>query len=47
MGIYTQKYKLRYSDIGNDNNLSLKSLINYLQEVAGEHSSSVRLWIKR
>ena len=46
MGIYTEKYKLKYSDIGKNNNLSLKSLINYLQEIAGEHSSSVRIWFK-
>ena len=46
MGIYTEKYKLKYSDIDKDNHLSLKSLINYLQEIAGEHSSSVRIWSK-
>lgn len=46
MGIYTQKYKLKYSDIGKDNYLNLKSLINYLQEVSGEHSTSVRIWFK-
>lgn len=46
MGIYTGTYKIKYSDIGKNNNLNLKSLIDYMQEVAGEHSSSVRLWIK-
>ena len=46
MGIYTRKYKLKYSDIGINNHLNLKSLIDYLQEVAGEHSASVRLWFE-
>lgn len=41
MSIYIEKYKLKYSDIGKDNHLNLKSLIGYLQEVAGSHSSSV------
>ena len=41
MGIYTQKYKLKYSDIGKNNQLNIKSLIGYLQEAAGNHSSSV------
>lgn len=41
MGIYTEKYKLKYSDIGKNNHLTLKSLIGYLQEAAGNHSSSV------
>ena len=46
MGIYTQKYKIKYSDIDRNNKLSLPSLINYLQELAGEHSTSVRIWFK-
>lgn len=41
MSIYSRKIKLRYSDIGNSNELNLKSLIGYLQEMAGAHSSSV------
>ena len=41
MGIYTETYKLKYHDIGKNNHLNLKSLISYLQEAAGEHSSSV------
>lgn len=39
MGVYSRKIKLRYSDIGRDNALNLKSLIGYLQEMAGAHSS--------
>ena len=46
MGIYTETYKLRYSDIGRNNHLDLKSLIRYLQEIAGEHSTSVRIWFE-
>ena len=39
MGIYTEKYKLKYSDIDKNNHLTLSSLINYLQDAAGNHSS--------
>ena len=39
MGIYSKKIRLRYSDIGSSNRLNLKSLIGYLQEMAGAHSS--------
>ena len=46
MGIYTEKYKLKYSDIGKDDHLNLKSLISDLQETASNHSSSVRIWFK-
>lgn len=47
MGIYTQKYKIKYTDIDRNNKLSLQSLINYLQEIAGEHSTLVRIWLKQ
>ena len=39
MGVYVQNFKLKYDDIGRYNTLNLKSLIGYLQEVAGQHSS--------
>lgn len=39
MGIYSQKFKLKYGDIGKSNRLNIKSLISYLQEMAGAHSS--------
>lgn len=39
MGVYTKRFKLRYDDIGTSNQLNIKSLIRYLQEMAGAHSS--------
>lgn len=41
MGIYSEKYIVKYSDIGKSNKLNLKSLTNYLQEVACAHSDLV------
>ena len=41
MGTYSEKYTVKYSDIGKENKLSLKSLTNYLQEVACAHSDFV------
>lgn len=41
MGIYVQKFKLKYEDIGRSNKFNIKSLISYLQEIAGAHSSLV------
>ncbi len=39
MSIYSQKFKLKYSDIGKSNKFNIKSLIAYLQEIAGSHST--------
>lgn len=39
MGVYTEKYKIKYSDVDNNNLLTLSSLVNYLQDAAGSHSS--------
>lgn len=39
MSVYSEKIKLKYSDIGKSNEFNLKSLIGYLQEMAGAHSS--------
>lgn len=41
MGTYSEKYLIKYSDIGKSNKLNLKSLTNYLQEVACAHSDLV------
>lgn len=38
MAIYTYNYKIKYSDVGSNNNLTLKSLVNILQESAIAHS---------
>lgn len=38
MAIFTYNYKIKYSDIGKDNNLTLKSLVAILQESAGLQS---------
>lgn len=39
MSIYSDKFTLKYGDIGKSNKLNIKSLIYYLQEIAGKHSS--------
>lgn len=39
MSIYSEKIRLKYSDIGKNNELNIKSLVAYLQEMAGAHSS--------
>ena len=41
MGIYSEEYIIKYSDIGKSNKLTLKALTNYLQEVACAHSDLV------
>lgn len=38
MSIYSEKIKLKYSDIGKSNSLNIKSLLGYLQEMACSHS---------
>ena len=41
MGIYSEKYIIKYSDIGKSNKLSLRCLTNYLQEAACAHSNLI------
>lgn len=41
MAIFTYNYKIRYSDVGIDNKLTLKSLVAILQEGAISHSNTV------
>ena len=41
MGIYIEKYKIKYSDVDKKNQLTISSLVNYLQDAAGGHSSLV------
>lgn len=41
MAVFTYNYKIRYSDVGSDNRLTLKSLVTLLQEGAISHSNSV------
>ena len=41
MAVFTYIYKIRYSDVGVDNKLTLKSLVSILQESAISHSNSV------
>lgn len=41
MAIYIYNYKIRYSDVGNNNKLTLKALVETLQEAAISHSNSV------
>lgn len=38
MSIFTSNYRIKYSDIGRNNKLTLKALVALLQEVAGAHS---------
>ena len=38
MAIFTYNYKIKYSDVGNDNKLTLKALVETLQEAAIGHS---------
>ena len=38
MAIYTYNYKIKYSDIGIDNKITLKALVDTLQEAAIAHS---------
>ena len=38
MAIYTYNYKIRYSDIGTNNKITLKALVDTLQEAAIAHS---------
>lgn len=38
MGIYTYNYNIKYSDVDRNNKLTLKSLVETLQEAAGKHS---------
>lgn len=38
MAIFTYNYKIKYSDVGRDNKLTLKALTNILQESAISHS---------
>lgn len=38
MAIYTYNYKIKYSDIGTDNKITLKALVDTLQEAAIAHS---------
>lgn len=38
MGIYTENFTIRYTDVDKLNRLTLKSLVKYFQEVAGMHS---------
>ena len=35
MGIYIEKYKIKYSDVDKKNQLTISSLVNYLQDAAG------------
>ena len=41
MAVFTYNYKIRYSDVGPDNKITLKSLVAILQEGAISHSNSV------
>ena len=41
MAIYTYNYKIRYSDVGTNNKLTLKALVETLQEAAISHANSV------
>lgn len=41
MTVFTYAYKIRYSDVGVDNKLTLKALVSILQESAISHSNSV------
>lgn len=38
MSVFTYKYKIKYSDIGTENKLTLQALLAILQEAATEHS---------
>lgn len=38
MGTFTYKYKVKYSDVGRNNKLTLKALVSLLQEGASSHS---------
>lgn len=38
MGVYTENFTVRYTDVNRFNRLTLKSLITYCQEIAGRHS---------
>lgn len=38
MAVFTYNYKIKYSDIGTDNKITLKSLVDTLQEAAIAHS---------
>jgi len=38
MAIFTYEYKIRYTDVGSDNKLTLKALVSTLQEAAILHS---------
>lgn len=38
MAVFTYNYKIRYSDVGENNRLTLKSLVETLQEAAISHS---------
>lgn len=40
MSVFTYKYKIKYSDIGTTNKLTLHSLLEILQEAATEHSDA-------
>ena len=44
MAIFTYEYKLRYTDVGSDNKLTLKALVATLQQAA---ISSLRLPLYR
>ena len=38
MAVFTYKYKIKYSDVGTDNTITLKALVDTLQEAAISHS---------
>ena len=40
MAIFTYNYKIKYSDIGTDNKITLKALVDTLQQAAISHSDS-------
>ena len=40
MGVFTYKYIIKYSDIGTDNKITLKSFVDLLQEAAISHSEN-------
>lgn len=47
MAIFTYNYKIRYSDVGADNKLTLKSLVAILQEGAILHSNTVGFGVNK
>lgn len=45
MAIFTYEYKIRYTDVGPDNKMTLKALVSTLQEAAISHSEEAEFGI--